>query len=438
MSSPDVLAGAPAARRGLQRRTVAVLMLTQVAGGVGMGAALAVGGLIAQDLSGSQTWAGLATTMVTLGAALFALPLAGLAARRGRRAGLALGWFCAALGAAAVIAATEAGSFTLFLAGMVLVGAGTATGLQSRHAATDLAGERTRGRDLSIVLWATTVGSVAGPNLTGPGAAVARGLGIAELLGPVVFTAAGFALAGTLTVLLLRPDPLLSARTPTGAGEPETPSAPQRTLAQVLRLIGRTPGALLAVVGIVASHTVMVAVMTMTPVHMSHHGAELTVIGLTISLHIAGMYALSPVVGWLTDRFGPIPVLLAGQAVLVLSAVVSGTAGHDEGAVTAGLVLLGLGWSFGVVSGSALLARSLRPEERPRAQGVCDLVMSLGGASAGALSGVVLAQAGFGGLNLFAAVFTLPVLLLALRVLRDRSDSPSGRGGRRTLRETRR
>ncbi|PDP87457.1 MFS transporter [Glycomyces fuscus] len=400
-------------RARLQRRTVLVLMLAQVVGGLGMGAMIAVGALIALELTGSDTWSGMATTMITLGAAVFALPLASLAARRGRRPGLALGWVFGALGGTVVMAATVLEAFALFLVGMLLVGAGTATNLQARHAAADLASERSRGRDLSVVVWATTVGSVVGPNLTGPGARVAALFGLPDLLGPVLFTTAGFVLGGVLIFALLRPDPLRAATAARSSGG--APAGARLSVVGALRVIAASPGALLAVVGIVASHTVMVAVMTMTPVHMSHHGAALTVIGLTISLHIAGMYALSPVVGWLTDRYGRVPVLLAGQAVLIAAALVAGTAGHDEVRVTVGLVLLGLGWSFGLVSGTALLAESLAAEVRPRAQGVSDLVMNLGGAAAGALSGVVLAQTGFGGLNLFAAVFTVPVFVLAVR-----------------------
>ncbi|NYH54722.1 MFS family permease [Nocardiopsis arvandica] len=407
-------------RSRLQRRTVLALMLAQVVGGIGMGAMLAVGALIALELTGSDAWSGAATTMITLGAAVFALPLSSLAARHGRRPGLATGWVLGALGGTVVIAATVLGVFTLFLAGMVLVGGGTATNLQARHAAADLASERSRGRDLSIVVWATTIGSVAGPNLIGPSGSAAVLLGLPALLGPVLFTTVGFALGAVLTFVLLRPDPLLVA---TAAQAREgAPSGVRLSVAGTLRVIAASPGALLAVVGIVASHTVMVAVMTMTPVHMSHHGAALTVIGLTISLHIAGMYALSPVVGWLTDRFGRVPLLLTGQAVLLVAAVVSGTAGHDETLVAVGLVLLGLGWSFGLVSGTALLAESLSAEVRPRAQGVSDLVMNLGGAAAGALSGVVMSLSGFGGLNLFAALFTVPVSVLAVRALLVRRD----------------
>ena len=408
------------ARARIQRRTVLALMLAQVAGGVGMGSMLAVGALIALELTGSDAWSGAATTMITLGAAVFALPLASLAARHGRRPGLTSGWVLGVLGGTVAITATMLGTFALFLVGMVLIGAGTATNLQARHAAADLASDENRGRDLSIVVWATTVGSVLGPNLIAPSGRVAALLGLPELLGPVLFTTAGFSLGAVLTFVLLRPDPLVTAV----AARPRDGGTPKARLSVfgALRVIGSVPRALLAVVGIVASHTIMVGVMTMTPVHMSHHGSALTVIGLTISLHIAGMYALSPVVGWLTDRFGRVSMLMTGQVVLVVSAAVAGTAGDDEVLVTVGLVLLGLGWSFGLVSGTALLADSLDAEVRPRAQGVSDLVMNLGGAAGGALSGVALVQVGFGGLNLFAALFTVPVFVLALRAGTARRD----------------
>lgn len=406
-----------AARARLQRRTVLVLMLAQVVGSVGMGAMLAVGALIALDLSGSDAWSGMATTMITLGAAAFALPLASLAARSGRRPGLSLGWLFGALGGTVVITATLLDLFALFLFGMLLVGAGTATNLQARHAAADLATERTRGRDLSVVVWATTVGSVVGPNLIGPTGGLAVLLGLPDLLGPVLLTTVGFLGGAVLIAFLLRPDPLLTATAEAARIDADQGRAPRGGvgLTDALRAIGRTPSALLAVVGVVASHTTMVSVMTMTPVHLTHHGAELTVIGLTISLHIAGMYGLSPLVGWLADRFGRTPVLLTGQVILLAAAAVAGTAGHSEALVTTGLVLLGLGWSFGLVSASALLAESLPAEVRPRAQGFSDLAMNLGAASAAALSGVVLATVGFGGLNLFAALFTVPVFVLALR-----------------------
>ncbi|MUL43432.1 MFS transporter [Streptomonospora sp. PA3] len=428
----DAAAGGPSPAAAALRaararpRVLAVLTAAQVVGGVGVAAAVSVVGIIARDITGSQGWAGAATTMVTLGAAVLALPLAGAAARRGRRIGLSLGWFLAALGGVAAIAGTQLALLPLFLLGMGLFGAGAATGLQSRHSATDLATERTRGRDLSLVVWGTTIGSVAGPNLTGPGAAVAGALGLDPLAGPLVFSTVSFAAAGAVVAVLLRPDPLLLSRAAAAAsadGDAQPGAADGRkrshvSVAASLRAIAAEPRALLAVTGMVASHAAMITVMTMTPVHMEAKGAQLSVIGLTISLHIAGMYAFSPLVGWLSDRWGRVPVLLAGQSVMFCAAALSGTAGDGSVQVAVGLALLGLGWSFGLVSASALLAESLPPERRPQAQGTADLLMHAFGAGGSALSGVTMVALGFGPLNAIAAALLLPVFVLALRARR--------------------
>jgi predicted MFS family arabinose efflux permease len=256
---------------------------------------------------------------------------------------------------------------------------------------------------------------VTGPNLTGPGARVAALLGLPELAGVFVFSTAAFTLAGAAVALALRPDPLLLARG--GSGGPAVGSR-RGGLRTGLAAVAASPTATLALAGIALSHGVMVMIMTMTPVHMSHGGAALSVVGLTISLHIAGMYALSPVVGQLADRFGRIPVLLSGQVILLTAAAVSASAGHDETLLVTGLVLLGLGWSFAVVSGSALLAESVGTEAKPGAQGTSDLLMNLAGAGCGAASGALLALVGFTGLNTLAAALTVPVFLLALRAAR--------------------
>lgn len=414
--SPATGAPHPDRRAIVQRRTLLVLSVAQVIGGIAVGSALAVGALVAQDITNSETWAGLATTMITLGAALFALPLAALAARRGRRASLGLGWLVATLGGVVVILAAQVDNFAVFLLGMVLFGSGTATNLQARYAAADLATDATRARDLSLVVWATTIGAVTGPNLTAPGATIAHWLGLSPLSGSFVLSTAAFGLAGLAIAVALRPDPLLLAR---GDAPPDDAAARQRRGVRAgLAAVRSSPNAVLAMVAIALSHAVMVGVMTMTPVHMSHGGAALTIVGLTISLHIAGMYALSPVVGWLADRIGRIRMILLGQAILLLAVAFSGLAGHDHGLLTAGLILLGVGWSCAVVAGSALLSESLVAEARPSAQGSSDLVMNLAGAGCGALSGTLVATIGFTGLNVVGALLTAPIIVLALRGLR--------------------
>ncbi len=387
----------------VQRRIVRVLSLVQVIGGVGNGAGLAVGALLVKDVSGSSGWSGMAVVMLTLGAAAFTIPLANIAIRLGRRPALTLGWLCGASGAAVTVLGAEIDSLPVVLLGLVLFGASTAANLQSRFAAVDRAQPGQIGRALSLVVWSTTVGAVIGPNLTGPGATVADSVGIPDLAGPMLFSAAGFVLAGVLTFVLLRPDPLVRAA--------DAVTTPRGVRAALPHIQGVT---LTAILAIAASHAVMVSVMALTPVHMQDHGASLDIIGLTISLHIAGMFALSPVMGSLSDRWGAGRTILLGQSILLLATFVAGTSGHSEGQIMVGLTLLGIGWSASVIAGAAMLSASLAPAVRPAVQGFSDLSMNLAGAFGGLLAGVVVATSGFGTLNAAAAVLTVPVIALVL------------------------
>lgn len=386
-----------------QRRTVGTLALAQVVGGIGNGAGLAVGALLIEDVTGSAGWAGLSVVAMTLGAAGFTIPLSNFAVHRGRRPALTAGWLGGALGAVTVVIGAELASLPLLLLGFLLFGSSTAANLQSRFAAADRAEPAAVGRSISLVVWATTIGSVAGPNLTGPGASVARALGIPELAGPQVFSAIAFTGAGLLTWLLLRPDPLDRR----DAAAPPPP----RIAAALPHVRGTTA---VAIASVALSHAVMVAVMALTPVHMSGHGASLSIIGFTISLHIAGMFALSPVFGWMTDRWGAEPTILMGQAVLILACGIAGTAGESNVQITVGLVLLGVGWSMSVIAGAALLTRSVDAEVRPLVQGFSDLTMNLAGAAGGLVAGVVVALWSFGALSGVAALLTLPVVAAIL------------------------
>src|SRR5215207_3553600 len=387
----------------VQRRILWVLVLVQVIGGLGNGAGIAVGALLVKDISGSSGWSGTAVVMLTLGAAAFTIPLSSIAARTGRRPALTLGWMSGSAGAVVTVLAAEADSLPLVLLGLVFFGASTAANLQSRFAAVDRADPSQIGRSLSIVVWSTTVGAVIGPNLTGPGADVADTVGIPDLAGPMLFSAVGFCIAGLLTFALLRPDPLVHLA--------DAAPAPRGLRAALPHVRGRT---LTAIWAIASSHAVMVAVMALTPVHMQDHGSTLNVIGLTISLHIAGMFALSPVMGWLSDKWGPDRTILLGQSILLLAVAIAGTAGSSELQITIGLITLGLGWSASVIAGAAMLTRSLEVEVRPVVQGFSDLAMNLSGACGGLLAGVVVAISGYGTLNAAAAVLTVPVIALVL------------------------
>ena len=401
----------------LQQRVRRILITGQVMAGLGMGATLSMGAILASRLSGSEAWSGMAATMSTLGAALAAVPLARLAGRSGRRISLFTGALLAASGAIATIVSTMVAFFTLLLLGLALIGVGTAVNLQSRFAATDIANDRTRSRDLSLVVWATTVGAVSGPNLITPGEALGSFLGLPELAGPFVFTLAAQTLAAVVYFVGLRPDPLLLARElardPNGAGAKSLGPSVDNVV------VART-----AIISIALSHATMVAVMAMTPVHLVHHGASLAIVGFTISLHIAGMYALAPVFGILSDRIGRIPTILVGQVILLASLLFTGFGSENELAVVIGLVLLGLGWSAATVAGSTLLSESTIIEKRAARQGVSDLVMSGSGAAGGALAGVVLAFLGYSGLS-FVALALVASVVARITLTRAKASTPA-------------
>jgi MFS family permease len=403
----------------LQRRVRRILILGQVMAGLGMGATLSMGAILASRLSGSEAWSGMAATMSTLGAALAAVPLARLASRSGRRISLFTGALLAASGAIVTIVSTMVAFFPLLLVGLALIGVGTAVNLQSRFAATDIANDRSRSRDLSLVVWATTVGAVSGPNLITPGEAVGSFLGLPELAGPFVFTLAAQTLAAVVYFVGLRPDPLLLAREL--ARDPNSAGAKSLGPSVDNVVVART-----AIISIALSHATMVAVMAMTPVHLVNHGASLAIVGFTISLHIAGMYALAPVFGMLSDRIGRIPTILVGQVILLASLLFTGFGSENELAVVIGLVLLGLGWSAATVAGSTLLSESTIIEKRAARQGISDLVMSGSGAAGGALAGVVLAFLGYNGLSFVALALVAGVVVRITLTRATVSASPCG------------
>ncbi len=396
----------------LQKRVVRVLVAGQILGGIGMGATLSLGALLAADLSGSSAWSGMAATMSTLGAAFVAVPLARLAQARGRRISLATGSLIAGSGAVLAISAVALDLFPLLLLALMLLGAGSATNLQARFAATDLAGSRFRARDLSLVVWSTTIGAVLGPNLFGPGEALGAVVGLPAMTGAFAFSLVATVAASVVYALGLRPDPLLTAL----AGR--TIGLTPRLRRGGLAIIRTNSPARYAVAVIALSHATMVALMSMAPVHLRDHGATLTIVGLTISLHVAGMYALSPVFGWLSDRVGRLPVILGGQAMLLTALTIAWLGDGSQTAMTICLIFLGLGWSASVVAGSALVAEAVDVHDRSPLQGFSDLSMNAAGALGGALAGPILAVAGYSGLGL--AAMAMVAVVMAWSTLRLR------------------
>lgn len=388
--------------RGVQRRTLTVLSATQIVSGVGVAVGLALSSVVVDELSGSTVISGFAGTATVLGAALLALPTAKASGSGGRRAGLSLAYAAALAGCLISALAISLRTWPLLLAGLVLVGGGSAGSLAARYSATDLSPKGRSARHLSLVVWASTIGSVAGPNLARPTDQIGMRLGLVEKAGPFVFAALAFAVALALIFCLLRPDPLTLARSLNEG--PDTGRGPKGTIRTAWQTLRTTPTARRALVMIAVSHTAMVSVMSMTPVKLHHDGSNLDVIGLVISLHIAGMYVLSPVVGWLADKAGKVPVLVLGMALLLSAATLAGTAGHAIWQVTAALVLLGLGWSCGLVAGSALVTESVPLERRPAVQGLSDLLMNVCGATGTIVAGAIVGMLGYGVLGLVVGI----------------------------------
>ena len=406
-----------------QRRTLSVLGAAQVLDGVGIAAGVAAGSLLVVQITGSEAWAGLAQTFGVLGAAAAAVPLARVSNRSGRRPGLALGLATGAVGAVVVVSAGVLSWLPLVLAGTFLVGAASAAGYQARYAATDLAAPEHVGFSLSLVVWASTVGAVLGPNLMAPAADVADAIGLPRLTGPYLVTGLGLFAGSVVVAVLLRPDPLITARRM--RGEHETP--PHVSFRAGLRVARAYPLAVVGLVAIAIGHAVMVMVMVMTPVHMGHMDVALRVIGLVISVHVLGMYALSPVVGWLVDRWTPRAVVLVGVGIFVLATALAGLA-PDTGMVQlgVGLFLLGLGWSCTLVAGSALITEAVPDAQRPGVQGAGDTLMNLAGALGGVVAGLVVWLGSYHWLNLFAALLLLPLTVLTLRPPRPRDHPQPG------------
>ena len=414
----------------VQRRTLRLLFGTQIISGIGVAIGASVGALLAADIV-SVGASGLAQSAAVVGAALFAIPATAIVDSHGRRPSLATGYIVAAIGATIIVVAAARGSIPLLFGGFLLFGAATAANLQARYAAVDLAPAALRGRHLSLVVWATTLGAVLGPSLAPfAGASLSR-YGIPTLAGPFFFSALLLSLASLLLVLFLRPDPAVVARrenADSGAPSSGSPRVGMRVALGVV--LSRVP-ARLGLSAMAVGNLIMVGVMAMTPVHIKGAGHDaahtLSIVGLVISFHVAGMYAFSPLFGWLTDRLGRRSVIIAGIVLLLTACALAGTAGHKPARLAGALMVLGLGWSACMVAGSTLLTESIPLELRPSAQGLSDLVMGLAGASAGALSGLVVSAWGYPSLNLLAALTTLPLVLL-VSLSTDRVTDRAGPG----------
>ncbi|MGW5822208.1 MFS transporter [Streptomyces noursei] len=383
------------------RRPLAVLVFSQVLSGAGLAAGITVGALLAEDMLGSTGLAGVPSALFTAGAAVGAAGIGRLSQRRGRRAGLVLGYGAGVLGSLGVVAAAALGSVLLLFPSLLVYGAGTATNLMARYAGAELAPPERRGRAVSTVLCATTLGAVAGPNLVTATGDLALAWGVPRLAGPFLLAAAAFGAAAVVLAALLRPEPLPQPAAPAAPSAPGPTGGPRR-------------GLLAGTAVMLLTQLVMIALMTMTPVHLRAHGHDAQAAGLVIALHVGAMFLPSPLTGRWVDRVGPQRVAAASGVTLLAAGLLAMLAPpHSVAGLAVALVLLGLGWNFGLVSGTAWVTEALPPARRATSQGLVDVGIALAGATGGMASGPVLAAGGFPVLALVCGVLAAVVVPVA-------------------------
>ncbi|MFC9964618.1 MFS transporter [Nocardia ignorata] len=398
----------------VQRRTLGVLVSAQILSGAGLAAGITVGALLAKDMLGSTSLAGLPSALFTAGSALAAVAVGRLSQARGRRPGLAAGYLTGAIGSVGVIAAAVVDNPALLFVALFVYGAGTATNLQARYAGADLAPASRRGRAVSTVLVATTLGGVVGPNLAAPTGELARVLGIPYLAGPFLLAAVAYGLAAVVLAIWLRPDPLLLARRVSIDVEELAESADDLDAGPV-----ENAGRGIVVGGFVMALTqlVMVAIMTMTPVHMLAHGHGAGAAGAVIAVHVGAMYLPSPLTGWLVDRFGRLPVAGASGFTLLAAGMLAALAPSDSVVVLAvALALLGLGWNLGLVAGTAIITDTVPLATRAKTQGTVDVSIAIAGATGGMGSGLMVAATSYPTLAVVGGVLALAVVPAAALV----------------------
>ncbi|MED4864926.1 MFS transporter [Bacillus subtilis] len=394
----------PEKQKSLYKRTLFVVSISQIFGGAGLAAGVTVGALIAQQMLGTDAFAGLPSALFTLGSAGSALIVGRLSQRYGRRTGLSAGFMIGGLGAIGVIMAAIINSIFLLFISLLIYGAGTATNLQARYAGTDLANHKQRATAVSITMVFTTFGAVAGPSLVNVMGDFALSIGVPSLAGPFILAAAAYILAGVVLFIMLRPDPLVIARTIEAANEEPGDkghlAATEHTENKKGIIVGETV--------MVLTQIVMVAIMTMTPVHMRHHGHDLGAVGLVIGFHIGAMYLPSLVTGVLVDRLGRTAMAISSGTTLLLAGVIAAFAPGDSMVLLViALSLLGLGWNFGLISGTALIVDSTDTATRAKTQGTVDVLIALSGAAGGALSGMIVAGSSYLALSFTGGMLSL-------------------------------
>ncbi|GLX66898.1 MFS transporter [Paenibacillus glycanilyticus] len=404
----------PEKQRQLHARTLKVVILSQIFGGAGLAAGITVGALLAQAMLGTDSYSGVPTALFTLGSAIAALLVGRLSQRLSRRIGLAVGFLSGGIGAIGVVLAAVIDSVPLLFLAMLIYGGGTATNLQARYAGTDLALPEHRAKAISAAMVFTTIGAVAGPNLVDLTGRLAVSLGAPALSGPFMLAAVAYLIAGTVLLLFLRPDPLIVAKA-IAEQQRMTDARHQANQSSIQGQKGNVKGIMVGATVMVLTQIVMIAIMTMTPVHMKHHGHSLSQVGIVIGLHVAAMYLPSPITGYLVDKFGRVIMSYMAGLTLLLSGTLAALAPGDSMLLLViALILLGLGWNFGFISGTAAIVDATTPADRAKTQGTVDVLVALGGASGGVLSGMVVAQSSYATLSMSGAILSLILIPVVL------------------------
>ncbi|MFK2826104.1 MFS transporter [Bacillus sp. B190/17] len=407
-------------QKTLYKRTLFVVSISQIFGGAGLAAGVTVGALLAQQMLGTAAFAGLPSALFTLGSAGAALFVGRLSQAYGRRIGLTAGFMIGGLGAIGIIIAAIINSILLLFTSLLVYGAGTATNLQARYAGTDLANSKQRATAISMTMVFTTFGAVAGPNLVNVMGNFALSIGVPSLAGPFILAAAAYFLAGIVLYIMLRPDPLVIARMIEVTRQEPSDKGHLAATEHIENKRGIIVGATIMVL----TQMVMIAIMTMTPIHMRHHGHGLDAVGLVIGFHIGAMYLPSLVTGILVDKLGRTAMAIASGTTLLLAGLTAALASGDSMIfLVIALSLLGIGWNFGLISGTALIVDSTKMSTRAKTQGTVDVLIALSGAAGGALSGMIVAGSSY--LTLSFAGGILSLLLIPVVIW--------SRGGKKNL-----
>ena len=391
----------------IQKRTVLVLIASQGSGGIGLVATYIVSALLAKDITGSASLATVAAACLSVGAALVSVPLSRAMGKFGRRAGLRMAYLVGSGGAGLAVIAAIIRSYPLLCLGILGAGAGSAANLATRYAAADLAVEDRRARTISLIVWATTIGSTTGSVASGFASNLGETLGLPDKAGSYLFSGLAFLVAGAIVEFFLRPDPLVVAG---GVGKTDSDDEGPSSR-EAIRLIWENPAARLAVFAMVISQVTMVGVMALTPIHMDDGGQSQNAIGMMMALHIWGMYAFSPIVGQLTYLIGKLPMIYIAGGLCTWGAYWAAiTPPAGQLGVFMGNFLIGLGWCFGVIAASSLIVSLYPVHQRVAVQGVGDAAMISSGALAGLSSGLLYTVFDYRGVNYANAIFGLALI----------------------------